>query len=362
MKKYVKFILFFGLSLLISQLTFISSFAEEAETQFQENTEGNNTERLQAILSTILKPDEFTLDQRTAVINDQNKTETLVRLNENLSESRADLVREVIESKFNSNTDHQNKVILQYTPKAPVQAELPGGTLFFLSLCAFSALLPLGLWFHRRKNHSVSKASVAPIPASMINTVNLNSKIQKPLYEKEFDLIQSTPKKEVPQNKTASLPIHQSKTNAVNKARTITKTSTSSIDEEIASNIILAKNYLKSLTPEREEALFKQLDEKYPKEAAVLRENEVYFKDIPNYPPQVVTQALDTISEAELVIALSDHTPEFTISFLAFLPIKKLLSVHQKLNRLNQKPTAAETALARRNITQSFQGFIVKND
>ncbi len=113
----------------------------------------------------------------------------------------------------------------------------------------------------------------------------------------------------------------------------------------------LAADFMRNLSPAREEELYQQLLQEHPAEAEKLRRVRVMFQDIPYYPAEAVRKVIETFESEEIMRALVGYEGEFVESFLSLLPTKKALMIQNDLYHMTDAPPISQCAECRRKIS-----------
>jgi flagellar motor switch protein FliG len=118
---------------------------------------------------------------------------------------------------------------------------------------------------------------------------------------------------------------------------------------------MLAADFMKSLSPAREEELYQTLMGTHPGEAEKLRRVRVMFQDIPYYPNEMVRKIVEGFESEEIQKALVGYDSTFVESFLSLLPTKKALMIQNDLYHMIEFPPVSQCAENRRKICSRIE-------
>lgn len=118
---------------------------------------------------------------------------------------------------------------------------------------------------------------------------------------------------------------------------------------------MLAADFMKSLSPAREEELYQTLMGDHPLEAEKLRRVRVMFQDIPYYPNEMVRKIVEGFESEDIQRALVGFDSVFVESFLALLPTKKALMIQNDLYHMIEYPPVSQCAENRRKICSKIE-------
>jgi len=118
---------------------------------------------------------------------------------------------------------------------------------------------------------------------------------------------------------------------------------------------MLAADFMKSLSPAREEELYQTLLSAHPEEAEKLRRVRVMFQDIPYYPNEMVRKIVEAFESEDIMKALVGYDSGFAESFLSLLPTKKALMIQNDLYHMVEYPPVSQCAENRRKICNKIE-------